>query len=89
MKVAKGNPQLSALWYTSPPKAVAKCQAALRACKGHRIKAAEKLGVGPRTFYRWLAEHPEILQGIDGLRFLPAVNVSARGSAKAAKTRPK
>jgi Bacterial regulatory protein, Fis family len=72
MRPAPNNPQLSALWYTDKPRAVEMCQEALVACNGHREQAATKLQIGRRTFYKWLKLHPEILSGVDGLRFLPA-----------------
>lgn len=86
---APENTELSALWLAgtdSKAKAVAICQKALRDTNGHRAKAAKKLNVGLRTFYRWLDTYPEILKGVDNLRFL-AVTKKSNGARNGAKKR--
>jgi len=62
------NPKLVALWVADEPAAVRRCQEALREHGGHRAKAAKQLKVSLRQLYRWLAQYPAILRGLDGLR---------------------
>ena len=54
-----GNPTLSALWLTNPAKAAAEVTAALRTAVTLG-EAADALGVGRRTLYRWLKTRREL-----------------------------
>lgn len=72
MRSAPNNEMWSALWITDQAKAIKMCQRALKKHKGHRGRAAEELRISSRALYRRLAEHPEILAGLDHLQFKPS-----------------
>jgi predicted DNA-binding transcriptional regulator AlpA len=56
-----GNPTLSALWLTDPAKAAAEVTAALRVAMTLN-EAADTLGVGRKTLYRWLKTRRELAE---------------------------
>jgi DNA-binding NtrC family response regulator len=53
-----GNPKLTALWVLEPEEAAEVVSNALRNNDGNVTAAAEELGVGRASLYRWMEEHP-------------------------------
>lgn len=58
-----GNPALSKKFAVNPTAAVEECRTAVKRTGGNVTAAARALDVSTRTLYRWIAEHPEILDG--------------------------
>jgi transposase-like protein len=57
------NPTLSARWTTAPDEVAAEV---LRALDGKTVgEAAEALGVGERTLWRWIREKPQLIGALD------------------------
>lgn len=85
MQAAPNNRELSGLWYADTAKAIARCRAALRKHHGHRVRAAAELKISPRTFYRWMREHPEIGAGFDEM-YKPTPEEAAKRLTKRLRT---
>lgn len=57
-----GNPKLTALWVLEPEEAAEVVSNALRNNDGNVTAAAEELGVGRASVYRWMEEHPALVR---------------------------
>src|SRR5579859_6257176 len=57
------NRRLQALWLVAPEIARAEIEAALAAADGNAVRAAQALGIAPKSLYRWLLDGR-----LDGIR---------------------
>lgn len=57
------NEELSNRMRLMPDQVVRLCRIAVKEAGGNISQAAKKLGIGRRTLYRWISEHPEIREG--------------------------
>ena len=59
-----GNAKLSVLRLSDPQAALEVVKAAIRQAGGNVTAAASLLGMSRRTLYRWLFDHPNVLDEV-------------------------